>query len=85
MPDVLGYLFLILSLRVHIVTTVPELSITIFKLQLPKLLISHQTLFPFKYPTNADTLILRCDLILICFRGQLSDRTSFLANQKELL
>ena len=94
MPDVLSYLCLILTHRVDIVTTPPELPITIFELQLADCSYIITLLFPFKYPTNADTPIfcmrqLLCvahwDLLLICLWAQLPDRTSFLANQKECL
>ena len=47
MPDVLSYLCLILTHRVDIVTTAPELPITIFELQLTKLLIYHQAALSF--------------------------------------
>ena len=57
MPDVLSYLCLILAHRVDIVTTAPELPITIFELQLADCSYIIRLLFPFKYPTNADTLI----------------------------
>ena len=40
MPDVLGYLCLILAYRIDIVTTAPELPITIFELQLSKLFVT---------------------------------------------
>ena len=48
MPDVLSYLCLILTHRVDIVTTAPELPITIFELQLTKLLIYHQAALSFQ-------------------------------------
>jgi hypothetical protein len=50
MPDVLGYLCLILAYRIDIVTTAPELPITIFELQLSKLFVTpfldHRTPLP---------------------------------------
>ena len=48
MPDVLCYLCLILAHCVDIVTTAPELPITIFELQLTKLLIYHQAALSFQ-------------------------------------
>ena len=48
MPDVLGYLCLILAHRINIVTTAPELPITIFELQLAELFIYHQTALSFQ-------------------------------------
>ena len=48
MPDVLGYLCLILAHRINIVTTAPELPITIFELQLTELLIYHQAALSFQ-------------------------------------
>ena len=57
MPDVLGYLCLILAHRIDIVTTAPELPITIFDLQLADCSYIIRLLFPLKYPTNADTPI----------------------------
>ncbi len=48
MPDVLSYLCLILTYRVDIVTTAPELPITIFELQLTELLIYHQAALSFQ-------------------------------------
>ena len=47
MPDALSYLCLILTHRVDIVTTAPELPITIFELQLTELLIYHQAALSF--------------------------------------
>ena len=47
MPDLLGYLCLILAHLVDIATTAPELSITIFELQLTELLIYHQAALSF--------------------------------------
>ena len=48
MPDVLSYLCLILTYRVDIVTTAPELPIPIFELQLTELLIYHQAALSFQ-------------------------------------
>ena len=48
MPDVLGYLCLILAHRINIVTTAPELPITIFELQLAELFIYHQAALSFQ-------------------------------------
>ena len=48
MPDVLSYFCLILTHHVDIVTTAPELPITIFELQLTELLIYHQAALSFQ-------------------------------------
>ena len=48
MPDVLGYLCLILAHRITIVTSAPELPITIFELQLTELFIYHQAALSFQ-------------------------------------
>ena len=50
MPEVLGYLCLILAYRIDIVTTAPELPITIFELQLSKLFVT-----PFLDSQNSTT------------------------------
>ncbi len=42
MPDVLGYLCLILAHRIDIVTTAPELPITIFEIQLTELFVYYR-------------------------------------------
>ena len=56
-PDVLGYLCLILAHRVDIITTAPEL-LRYLNFSSPNCSYIIRLLFPFKYPTNADTLIL---------------------------
>ena len=48
MPDVLSYLCLILAHRINIVTSAPELPITIFELQLAELFIYHQAALSFQ-------------------------------------
>ena len=48
MPDVLGYLCLILAHRINIVATAPELPITIFELQIAELFIYHQAALSFQ-------------------------------------
>ena len=48
MPDILGYLCLILSHRIDIVTTAPELPIMIFDLPLTELLIYYQAALSFQ-------------------------------------
>ena len=56
MPDVLSYLCLILTHRIDIVTTAPEL-LRYLNFSPPNCSYIIRLLFPFKYPTNADTLI----------------------------
>ena len=47
-PDVLAYFFLIFDRVIDLVTMVPELPITIFKLQLAELFIYHQAALSFQ-------------------------------------
>ena len=66
MLDVLGHLCLILAYRIDIVTAAPELTITIFELQLTELLIYHQAALAFQISDKRRYTYLAYALTSLC-------------------
>lgn len=70
------YLRRVLSYRVYVVTTAPELPVSVLEFQIAKLLIKHQTTFAFQIPHEARNTHLRrnfqkhMDVIHTAFRFQ---------------
>ena len=64
--DVFLYRFFISTDRIHIISSAPKMSVTVFVLQIRYLSKIIRLLFPFKYPINCATLILGGMLTNMC-------------------